>query len=171
MEIRKVIRIDKNSIKENPDYGKDYIYVKGNRTGEITVKGKVPDFFQDEVNVIQIQEQILDISNKQDSEKVFFILDFSILEKLDELIQSSGYNLSYVINNNIERVEIGEQSKYFFKYENTPLMCIECGESTGYNDITYGEENNEEFPQCKNCSCTDSFEPYILEPIENALRK
>jgi len=155
-----LVRIDRSTIKNNPDAGKTFTMVEGVTQISFKIKGKLPEFLRDErLCVILAEKEGEYYSGELYNEKI-----------IDLVLQVPGASVQ--VNRNLQRIEHLPSPRYLYKYENPTITCEECNNLIHVHDIDtdYNEDGNE-FTTCPNCKSINSFEDIYFENINDALKE
>ena len=133
-----LIKIDRSSIKKNPDGGKTQSHVIIGSTTTF-VCNEIPNRILDLIQITSenIENGVIEYSG--------FIKEPFDYEKFKGV---KGLKVNTEINNQFIRHL--PEPYYFYDYENTEVKCNECGKMIGIKEVYYDDE-------CPNCNGIDSF--------------
>jgi hypothetical protein len=155
-----LVKIDRDSIKKNPNAGNDKIQVSGPWHIDFVITGDVPDFLIEDVNCY------FKSYNSKTKETEGALIDFTLKDKLLELKHVTVH----------ERREIqthyhSPEKEWLYNYENPLVECKECCALVPVNDIkTDSFDDDIEFDICPKCSGADTFEEIKYENINDILK-
>lgn len=155
-----LVRINIDSIKENKDYGSIQTRIMTGRT--IKFKAQyLPDYFVNEVNCIILswEEENGTISNIEGE-----IFSDKLIERV---FNEKPKGIEIEIKNNSTTVYHAPIPKYSFTYENTEVICYECGEKIMTNDLQSDESSDGEYYSDKICPKCGAFDCCLIEYEKN----
>lgn len=166
-----LIKIDRRSIKKNPNGGSHIVTMKGIRQAFFTYEGdEVPKQYLKHFIVYQSQKYHgSPATHKLMSFKPIRIQTFKALSK-----DKSVFELR--IEHEHQSFSTREpQPEYFFKYLDSKVECSECHAQIKKSDIDddyiINEDGDEVFAEiCPKCSAHGSFE-YEFEKIQDVLKE
>lgn len=155
-----LIKIDKKSIRKNPNAGRTQQKVAGMRNTTFKCKGELPSYMKDEKTII-ITSWLID---KEIKEYEGVIIDEDIIEKVyKEISKKNGKNLTIEITQDWSTLTFPPECRYFYKYKNTKVKCKECGNRFMSNDfkeieLDCGDDYSYTDTGCPNCENWDCCE-------------
>ena len=152
-----LIKIDRKSIRKNPNVGRTQQKVAGARNTTFTCKGELPVYMKDEDSIIITEWSIGDGVKEYKG----IITDESIIEKIynDELFKENGKNITIETSQDWNTVTFPPEPKYFYKYKNTKVKCKECKHKFMSNEFKeFDWDDNYSYtitgcPKCENWDC------------------
>jgi len=153
-----IIKIDRSTIKKNPNAGNTQTVVYGNAEVSFTIRGELPDHLVDGGNVI-----ITEWSKNDCSGFLFNPNDIGLLKKID--------GISYKINKNSQLIYHLPEPEYLFSYEDTQIPCNDCGNKVSIREIIEDENDDEDvYTICPHCKEIDTFH-FKYESIYDIVKK
>jgi hypothetical protein len=169
-----IVKIDRSTIKRNPDAGKDHFHVSGPWQGTFEIKGIYPDFIKDDDRFIlrswkpgkyyegaMLSPDCLDVLMDPKNLKWF---------------RDNKCEMSCSVDKNIQTYACRPQEEYGYRYENTPVTCGHCGEKIGVNELENDVADDGEGGEiycaqvCPKCHHWDTFEKIEYENINEAIK-
>lgn len=156
-----IIRIDRRTIKPNPDYGIPFIILEGRKTIDVfsprELPKKVAKYFALTGYTIGAEDEINEVS-------------YALIGKMPKSVYNylssnskNGVTTNYQSSPRI--VDNSHAPEYFFKYRNPRIPCSHCGELVKFNHIeTEYTDEGYSYEVCPICHEADSFD-YKLESI------
>lgn len=160
MQNKKIVKIDKLSIKKNPNVGQTGYGVPGIQTIEYEYKGDIlPEELYDGKN---------GVLHTNDGNSYFgIILDDGFLEEFIKRIpKTDSFTANYSANIETIRTVI-PAPKYLYKYEDTVVTCNKCGNEVIWHEIPLSGDFND-LKYCPKCNAISSFD-YEFESISDCI--
>lgn len=156
-----LIKIDRKSIRKNPNAGRTQQKVAGARNTTFTCKGKLPGYLKDKDNIVITGWSIRDGIKEYEG----IITDESIIEKIydNEYYKENGKNISIETTQDWHTVTFPPEPEYFYKYKDTKVKCKECKHefmSDEFKEFEIDWDDNYSHtitgcPKCENWDCCD----------------
>lgn len=159
-----LIKIDRKSIKKNPNAGNTVTRIRGHREATFTVTGELPDYLEEDKNMYVSSWTLTAGSNDIDIRNCALI-DFDIFDKL-----SKEPNVT-----NLQMTQSGEafhhapEPKHHYKHKDTQVQCCDCKEKFKRSKLesqSYDSDySNTVCPKCGEWDCVN----LKYEKIEDAI--
>lgn len=181
-----LIRIDRNTIKRNPNAGSTQTLIPGNATFKFTFD--VP-FYETEIDFDNLNNtkglpydefklgvncNLVSVSVDND---IATLVIAATSNELPDLV-SNGFRpkgVSLSMDRNVTVCDHSPEPDYFYEYEPAMIECMHCGHEFNHNELSsdsflVGDDFDEIFVQdiCPNCNAGDCCE-YEYEKIEDVL--
>lgn len=149
-----LIKIDIATIKKNDDYGSTQTIAIANKTIAFTAK-TLPDYFIDGVNCISASWQ--EIGGIKSNVCGYIISE----ELIKKCFNEKPQGVEIKVESNAIIIDHAPTPKYSFKYENTEIICLGCGEKIMTDDLISEESADGEYyseaicPKCGEVDCCD----------------
>ena len=151
-----LIKIDKDSIRKNPNAGQTMTITEGPQRPIMFIYqgGPVPEFFDNEdvriySNTVRVNSRVVEITG--------YLYNHNMLNELIEA--TKGGTLQYSINENSQTLYHNPLPEYYFDYIPTQIICSNCKESFDYSELLSDsiDENysNEICPKCNYWGCCE----------------
>lgn len=148
-----IIKIDRSSIKLNPNRGNTSFLAAGAVEVSFEVTGKLPDFLKDGENCY--------ITSIDSNKRISGLLnDFSLQA---DLMKCDGVTVN--VKRNTQRIYHAPESTYIYKYENPELKCDYCHKKSTIEEIEidYDDDGN----RCTTCPCCAHINTFPVVEYEN----
>ncbi len=156
-----LIKINRDTIKKNPNAGNTMSRVVGAKRIGFTIKGDLPNYLIEDENFYIISQD--NYGTKECS-----LIDFSLLDKLLEL-----KNISVTNKTDVQTFHHAPEKRWLFEYENPSLKCDSCDHYILLSDIKteWDDEGEYEYDVCPQCNTINPFEPIEYENINDVVNK
>lgn len=164
-----IIRIDRRTIRLNPDYGIAIIYLEGKRRIEVFSPKPLPKSIAQHFYITSAM-----LCDDRIGYKDLMYEYSGGCKNLASVVrylkanEHRGIVVTYL--HSPRQIDNSRAPKYFYKYRNPKLPCSECGEMVKFNaiELHYGDDGHA-FEECPNCHGIESFD-YKLERISDVLK-
>lgn len=163
-----LIKIDRKSIRKNPNAGRATQKVAGRREVTFTCTGELPEYLKNEKYAIITQESETWSTDEIIKEYSGLIIDESILDKL---YKTKDAFITIEMNQEWDTLTFPPEQTYFYDYKNTKVKCAECGHKFMSNEFAefenewddYYSHTHEGCPECGEWDCCDVRYEIIAE--------
>jgi hypothetical protein len=154
-----LIRIDRSSIKKNPDAGNEFTTIAHPAEATFEYEGEWPAEIKDGQDVY-ITEYCLPHYGGD------------IIPPIDKIKLKRLFELGFKVNlsREVQTFQHLPAPDYLYQYENPLVTCSECQHTFPVNEIETEDYDGIYFNQCPHCSAVDSFGEIVYEKIEDALK-
>lgn len=159
------IKIDRSSIRENPNAGSTVSYIQGKSDITFTFKGELPDCLNVNKNCVITYLQTVN------NEKIYHgrLTSNDVIDKLR--LKGALINISCAN----DRVYHDPIPKYSFEYENVEIICKYCHEKFMSDDLVddfiddgeYCYSTHNGCPKCNVCDCCDDITYEKIEEVSD----
>ena len=160
-----LVKIDIATIKQNKDYGSRQTTINTGKT--ITFKANVlPNHFKNGENCVITSWQETDGAK---SEINGYIISDDLIQKC---FKDKTEGVEILIENHLHTIYHEPIPKYSFKYENTEVICSNCGKKIMTDDLVSEESADGEYysdaicPKCGAVDCCD----LVYQNIDDILK-
>ncbi len=166
-----LIKIDRASIKRNPNAGATVSMMQGHREATFMFPegGRIPAELLDKV---VFSEWADSVKPEEGNRQRGYIIN---PDDADLFRVCKGIFIS--VDGGLQRVEHMPLPEYQYKHENPAIACLNCGEMVPVNDIADGviyDGNDDEVwvdQICPHCHAYDTFGEIEYESIEDAIKQ
>jgi len=164
----KLIKINRKTIKVNPDAGSTQTRVFTSKETTFEIKGKMLDCLKDGENCHVTEEGF---SGSIFTKGYINNLTKELITEIQKEIKKDGSRINIETKNNSEIIDHLPISKYSYKHFNSLLECKKCKKQTPINAIEWDYPNDDEdaVSVCK-CGAFDSFEEHKYESINDIMK-
>ncbi len=170
-----IVKIDRTTIRKNPDRGQRFITVAGTRTATFECEGKLPEQLRPLCDIMEWKGPEGD-----ESWCSGYIVDPSTWEEFIKV--KNGPKITVKVDNAMERIPCMPGPELLYSYENPVIPCENCGSGVPVKDVDFewiGYEDEVRVSVCPHCKAMNSFGEIEFEDIydmpdedkETALRK
>lgn len=155
--IMKIIKIDKSTIRKNPNAGNTVTYMDGLKECSFEINGDIPEFINHPPFFIQ---EWVEENNKLIS------VSGLVNGPMEQRFLDEAPNLKINIHQEPIKVEHHPEPDYFFDYEETYLKCNNCKNKVEVDDIEADWVSDEyEIKICPKCGSENSFPEYRFQKL------
>ena len=156
-----LIKIDKKTIRKNPNAGSTVTYISRGCSAEFEIKGHIPKF---------IHKSPFYIEEWKKEDGIFTYVRGKIIGAVEQKHLDKAPNLHVTIHNDIVTINHLPEPDYFFSYKETYLECKHCKNKVEVNDeIELDWEDGYEVNFCPICKAENPFPKYRFQTIEEVL--
>jgi hypothetical protein len=166
----KIIKIDKSTIKRNPNAGSTQTIIKGPTEAMFKIEGShIPKWIYKEPFIITEEERELVASKSKSKSAIIKRISGVINGPItsDQLGNWKNHNLTININFNHQVIDHFPEPDYFFNYKETYLKCKHCKNKVEIDEIETDWINDEyEVKICLICKAENSFPKYKYQTLK-----
>jgi len=116
-----LIKIDRRTLKKNPNAGSTVSYIRGAKSAEFKYKGtKLPEYLKDKGNCYITE---IDYQNNIIYGKIIGI----VTQRLIKQVLNDRKNCTISMEQDLTKVEHLPEPDYFYEYRKTKVQCDSCG--------------------------------------------
>jgi phage FluMu protein Com len=158
--MKTIVRIDRSSIKRNPNAGNTITFMPGLISVTFTFAGKPPKFMFKEPFVIletrNVNNEIVEVKG--------------ILNAMPKQVGYPGLVIN--VDRELRSIEHRPEPNYFYRYELTKVKCDECGFEINTVELPfYYDDDGYEYCTCPRCKEMNSFPEIEYEELTNEIIK
>lgn len=155
-----LIKIDKKTIRKNPNAGSTVSYISNGYSAEFEIEGHIPKF---------IHKPPFYIEEWKKEDGIFTYVRGKIIGAVEQRHLDKAPNLHLIIHNDIITINHLPEPDYFFSYKETYLECKHCGSKIEIDQIVTDYEDDYQIQICPACNAMNSFPKYKYQTIEEVL--
>lgn len=161
----KIIRIDRSTIKKNPNAGNTQTVIEGSKEVLFSVESyDIPDIVRKEPFIItSFIEENGKLTNCSG------VINGPLTpEQLSEWLTIKGFTVT--IRNNTEVINHMPEPEYLYEYEDKEIKCKKCKNMINIDDIEHDEFEDTPVKICPICQHFDTFPEYRYEKISEVIK-
>lgn len=155
-----LIKIDKKTIRKNPNAGSTITYLSVGCNVEFEIEGNIPEFIHKSPFYIEEWEKV---------NGIFTYIRGKIIGAVEQKYLDKAHNLHLIIHNDIITINHLPEPNYFFSYKKTYLECKNCKTKIEVNQIENDYEKDYLIQICPVCNAMNSFPEYKYQTIEEVI--
>lgn len=173
-----LVKINKKSIKKNPNAGQTKTSVLVGIKATFDLKGELPNYFIDGENVII--EEIKNNNSLNWLKEYFPTLEYrgifinpnNVQDLIDKCIKDK-INIKYEITYNYTDITHLPEPIWFYKYRKTYVKCCNCKSKVSVDNIEhdYCDEVDVWYEKCPVCYSIGTFPTIKYEKIDDIVNK
>ena len=157
-----VIKIDRNSIRRNPNAGNTTTYMMGLWEASFEIKGEIPDI---------IKKPPFYIKNWEEQNGIMIFAQGVINGPIDKSLIDSIPNLVVQMNRDVTKLEHSPESYYLWDYKKTYLKCKHCEHKVEVEEIEEDYIDDILIEICPFCGGQNTFPEHAYESIDNVIKE
>lgn len=158
-----LIKIKRDSIKKNPNAGRDNITVYGPREVSFKCEGPLPTYLKEGINCFITQQSI---GKSEWYEGVLIEKDNDII---DSLLKEKESNITVNVTRFVDTSYRPAEPAYLFEYEDPLLKCCNCNQEVAASEIRKDCNYDGCWDECPKCEGMNTFEDIEYEHIDDAI--
>lgn len=161
-----LIKIDRASIKRNPNAGRDHFWVRGPMTATFKSDGPLPESI---LSMVDVTTEMY--KNGKPSACSGYIKNPNDIEKVLTDVRKEKVGMEVFVDKNLQRIDHQPEPSFIFSYENPLCECSDCGTKVLLSEILPWEycDSGYQYDQCPRCQELNTFD-LKYEKISDALK-